>query len=178
MANFESAISIVLQHEGGYVNDPVDPGGATNYGVSLRFLRATGDLDLGDVDGDGDIDADDIRQMNRDQAIAIYRSEFWDRGGYEHIRHQNVANKLFDAAVNMGPKQAHKLVQRALWSVGRRVVVDGQLGPRTLAAIQDANGAHLLAALRSEMAGFYRELIARRPQLKKYRKGWERRAYA
>ncbi len=62
MSNFEKAVEKVLEHEGGYVDHKNDPGGATNYGISLRFVKQSTGIDL-DVDGDGDIDADDIKAM-------------------------------------------------------------------------------------------------------------------
>ena len=74
MSNFESAVEKVLKHEGGYVDHANDPGGATNYGISLRFVKQSTGIDL-DVDGDGDIDADDIKAMTPEQAKEIYKTE-------------------------------------------------------------------------------------------------------
>ncbi|MGN7614128.1 glycoside hydrolase family 108 protein [Magnetococcales bacterium HHB-1] len=176
MAEFERAIDLVLRHEGGFVNDPKDPGGATKYGISLRFLRSLGH-ELADVDGDGDIDADDIRALSVDGAKDIYRAQFWNRYGYNRIHDQDIATKLFDLSVNMGPKQAHKILQRALWAVRHAVKVDGILGGETFGAVQRVRTDLLLVAMRSEAAGFYRSLIIRRPELGKYRRGWMRRAY-
>jgi lysozyme family protein len=71
MAVFETAIDVVLRHEGGFVNNVHDSGGATNFGISLRFLRDyPGD---GDFDGDGDVDIDDIRKMTLTDAKRVYR---------------------------------------------------------------------------------------------------------
>ena len=77
MGCFEKAHAFVARMEGGFVDDPADPGGTTNYGVSLRFLKSQG-LEAGDIDGDGDIDADDIRALTPERAAGVLRRAFWD----------------------------------------------------------------------------------------------------
>jgi lysozyme family protein len=183
-ALYEHALAVVLAHEGGYVNDPVDPGGATNFGVSLRWLRKVGLLDLdgdglpdGDLDLDGDIDVDDIRQMTREDAAKLYRLHWWDRYGYGDF-HLTIATKVFDLSINMGARQAHKLLQRACRAAGHDLADDGVIGPITRAAVADVPAERLILPFRSEAAGFYRSLIAARPAFVKYRNGWLRRAYA
>ena len=109
---FDLAIEKILRHEGGFVDHPSDPGGATHHGIPLRFLRATGEMAAHDADGDGDLDADDMWQLTRDQAVALYRKHFRDKHGYGRLP-PGIGGKLFDLAVNMGPAHAHRLVQRA-----------------------------------------------------------------
>lgn len=179
---FNKAVLTVLKHEGGFVNNANDPGGATNYGVSLRFLLGTGDLEVGDIDHDGDIDYDDIKKMTIEQAKEIYFKYFWTPNGYENINDIVIATKIFDMSVNMGAKQAHILLQRAIRAAGIYVVDDGALGPKSYAAMNSiisANGADaILAATRSEQAGFYRGLIIRKPTFEEFRAGWMNRAYS
>lgn len=178
MAEFLAAVSHVLQHEGGFVDAPTDPGGATHFGVSLRWLRGLGDTDgdgwlEGDLDHDGDVDADDIRALTQDQALGLYRTQWWDRYGYGQLADQRLATKIFDLAVNMGAGQAHRLVQRALRAVGKTVREDGVMGPETRAAVDAYAYQGLLPALRSEAAGFYRSL--NKPE---FVAGWLNRAYS
>jgi lysozyme family protein len=174
MSNFDTAIITVLKHEGGYVNDPQDPGGATNFGISLKYLHSLGDLwSHFDFDFDGDVDAEDIKKMTKEEAIEIYRQYWWDKNQYERILNQQIATKVFDLAVNMGSVQAHKCMQRAIRSVsGDLLVEDGILGSKSIQALNTANPNELLAAYRSEVAGFYRSL--NKP---KYINGWLNRAY-
>lgn len=177
-ALFRRALAVVMEHEGGFVNDPADPGGATQWGVSLRFLRSLGTA-VGDVDGDGDIDEADVRLLTIDRAAQIYRSHWWDRFGYAGLP-PDLAVKLFDLAVNMGAGMAHRCAQRAARSVGHALTDDGVLGPqsRALFARLDGSGLEgLLPALRSEAAGRYRALIAANPTLRKFEPGWLNRAY-
>lgn len=174
MAEFESAVETVLRHEGAYSEDHAGP---TRWGVILAVLREE-DPAWADRDGDGDVDGDDVRALSRDDAAAIYRRQWWDRYGYGAFASQAVAAKLLDLAVNLGPAQAHRIAQRAaLAAAGARVADDGILGPRTRAALDAAPEAPLLAAMRSEAAGVYRLILARRPEWEIYRAGWLARAY-
>lgn len=77
MASFNKPHAFTAKWEGGYCNDPDDPGGATNYGISLRWLKSLG-LNQGDIDRDGDIDASDIRALSKEQAAALFKEKFWD----------------------------------------------------------------------------------------------------
>src|SRR5690606_6838431 len=114
-----------------------------------------------------------------EQAIEIYRRDWWERYGYGRLREVEVAVKVFDLSVNVGPRQAHTMLQQALHAAGYRdVVIDGIIGPQTCAAANAAPPDVLLAALRAEAAAYYRRLIERNPTLKKYERGWMRRAYA
>ncbi|MBI2235400.1 MAG: hypothetical protein HYU60_00320 [Magnetospirillum sp.] len=179
---FATALAIVLKHEGGFVNDAADPGGATNFGVSLRTvakLDANGDgrLDF-DFDGDGDVDADDIRAMTPEAAAAYYRSQWWDKHGYAAIAAPEIAIKVFDLAVNMGSAQAHKVLQRAVRAAWFALPDDGVLGPQTISSVNAAEPRSLLAALKSEASGFYRTIAAAKPNLAKFLPGWLNRAYA
>lgn len=161
MARFELAIDKVLSHEGGYVNDSADRGGETKFGISKRSYP--------DVD---------IRNLTLTKAKEIYQRDWWDSYGYEAIVSQVVATKVFDLAINMGAKQAHKLLQRALHANGADVVVDGVIGPRTLRQVNLLASGELLPAYRSEAAGFYRAIVAKNPSQRKFINGWLKRAYA
>jgi len=177
MADFDIAIATVIEHEGGFVDHPDDPGGATNYGISLRFLQSEYGLDF-DLDSDGDLDADDIKKMTMEQAIAIYHEKWWDKYDYGRIGNQLIATKVFDLAVNMGAKQAHKLMQRACLACGRvDIKEDGVLGPATVGAINLLPAIALQASLRSEAAGYYRLIAAQHPDFSAFISGWLRRAY-
>lgn len=178
-ARFELAIPIIFEHEGLFVNDPSDPGGATNYGISLRYLKKFENspkdiLALFDIDGNGILDEKDIKQMTKTQAEAIYKRMWWDKFQYGRILNQSIANKVFDLAVNMGSTQAHICAQRAVRSAcGLQLIEDGILGSKTIGSINQCDQIALLAAIKSEGAGVYRFL-----NKSKYIKGWLNRAYS
>ena len=161
---FERAVAETLKREGGYVADPDDPGGETKFGISKRSYP---DLN--------------IKRLSEDDAKEIYRRDFWERYGYGRIAEQMIAAKVFDLAVNMGPRTAHKVAQRALRAIEHTVIEDGVLGPKTLAALEaaaKANADALVAALRSEAGGQYRLLVAINAWKIKYLRGWLTRAYS
>jgi lysozyme family protein len=180
MAEYGPAFAKIIELEGGFIDHPDDPGGATNFGISLRFLQTQNDIELGDIDGDGDIDYDDIKKMSLQDAAKLYKKHWWDKFGYKQISDQAVANKIFDMAVNMGDRQAHKLLQRAINCVlGQRVLVDdGLLGPKSSQAMTIAlqQPLALLAALRAQQEGFYRLLVANNSKFKVFLQGWLKRA--
>jgi len=181
MATFEKAIPVILAHEGGYVNHPNDPGGATNFGVSLRFLADH--PDLGDFDQDGDVDGEDIANMTVEQAMTVYKTCWWDKFKYERIIDQTIATKIFDLSVNMGASRAHKLLQAAMnKAFGLKLTVDGVLGPASISTINACTDGQeeqtLLTAYCDEAFGFYQRLIANNAKFKAFEKGWKRRAYS
>lgn len=180
MSTFEHAIPTILKHEGGYVDNPNDPGGATNFGISLRFLAEH--PEDGDFDLDGDVDAEDIMNMTQEQACAIYKKHWWDKYGYSRINDQTIATKLFDHSVNMGAKRAHILMQTALnKAFGLGLSVDGALGNASFSAINHcADGdeeQQLLSAYCDEVWGFYARLIENNAKFKVFERGWKNRAY-
>lgn len=178
MSCFELAIPTVLLHEG-VGCDEKDRGGITHYGISLRFLKTLGKLGqegflIGDRNQDGAIDRSDILQLQREEAIALYRRYWWEPYGYEAIEHQCVATKIFDLTVNMGSFASHRCAQRAVRAAGGGCLVeDGLLGKKSLTAINTLDAFPLLVAIRSEAASYYRLLHQPR-----YEKGWLNRAYA
>lgn len=180
MSDFEPAIKILLVHEGGYVNNPNDSGGATNYGVSLRFLRDY--PNLGDFDGDGDVDIEDIKNMTLDDAKKIYKELWWDKYKYGSIVDQTIATKVFDASVNMGSSRAHKLLQQALNDAfSLKLSVDGILGPATFHVVNactDDTEQLLLNSYCNEMWKFYQQIIANNPKNKVFERGWKNRAFS
>jgi lysozyme family protein len=178
---FHDAVDDVLKHEGGFVNHPADPGGATNWGVSLRFLLSERpELFAGialDQDRDGDVDAEDVRDMPRETAIEIYRRCWWDRYGYHRLA-VGVGEKVFDMSVNMGPGQAHRILQQSINDCGGTVAVDGALGPLTVAAANAIDAQRLLSRIRVRQAGFYRALVDQNARLSVFLRGWLNRAAA
>jgi lysozyme family protein len=175
MSDFESAIPTILRHEGGFNNDPQDAGGATNFGVSLRWLKAQGLLeDLEQQDRTQDEIAV-VKQMTQDQAAALYKAYWWNPYNYGAIDSQLVATKIFDTAVNLGAPRAHRIVQACLGFPQEQR--DGILGPKTMAEINAAGAAPLVVQIQNMQAAFYRQLVAVNPARQKFLQGWLNRAY-
>ncbi|GHT94851.1 hypothetical protein FACS1894122_11870 [Alphaproteobacteria bacterium] len=160
-SKFLKAFEYLMYHEGGYSNNQADAGGETKYGISKRSYPHL-----------------DIKKLTQDQARQIYFVDFWLKGKYESINDENVALKVFDLAVNVGISQANKLIQRALRSTGISVVEDGIVGKITLTAINSADSTDLLAALKSEAAGYYRTIANINPSQQTFINGWLNRAYS
>ncbi|MEX0371719.1 MAG: holin-associated N-acetylmuramidase [Tateyamaria sp.] len=170
----------IVGREGGYVNDPDDPGGATKFGVTIHTMRRLG-LDL---DGDGDVDAADVRRLSRDQAIDIFVTHYFERPRIAEL--PNVLHAtVFDMYVNAGAN-AIKILQRLLTEMGHPCVVDGALGPQSIAAARAAHRAapdHLVDAYGIARRNYYFRIADRRPASRKYARsraggkgGWIKRA--
>lgn len=169
---FEDAIGFVLNHEGLLSDHPADPGGITKYGISLRFLQ---DLppELGDINHDGAVNSEDVRGLTIADALRLYRTQWWEPYLYDEFDSLPIAQKVFDYSVNMGPKMAHRILQRGLRACGCVLPEDGILGPVTFRAAASVSVEALLVGLRCEAAGFYRSL--NKPE---FIAGWLNRAYA
>ena len=167
---FEAAHKFVEKWEGGFCNDAADPGGATKYGVSLRFLRSVGY----DIDGDGDIDIDDVKAVTKAKGKEIFRKHFWP-ADFEKLSgsHPRLAFAAYDCAVNMGIGWARRLVQCA---VG--VSPDGIWGPKTWGAIKEAPDFIGVCNMIEFRKARYVELTKRNPSLKVFMKGWMNRVNA
>ncbi len=179
---FEEMVEHVFKHEGGYVDHPSDPGGATNFGVSIRALRQleSGNLAEWDIDGDGDVDADDMRLLTKEQAREFYREHFWF-AELDELDAPIHAGKLFDMGVNMGRRQAGRIFQRAIQRFSTGLVADGIVGPATVNAanvlIRSGQGAHAFVDLAAEQARFYFGLVDAKRSREVFLLGWLRRAY-
>ena len=164
------AIDCVLKNEGGFVNNPNDSGGATNFGISLRFYKM-------EVDKNATIET--IKTLKEKDAIEIYRRCFWKRFKCDKLP-ANVAVKYFDISVNCGNFIAVKCLQNSLWAMKINVVVDGLLGPKTFEAIENAcikDEKTLLACMRCEQACYYKLVVAKNKTQEVFLKGWLKRAY-
>lgn len=185
MADFNLALPTIWLHEGFYSDDEKDPGGATQYGISLRFLMTTGDLDKdgwpdGDINHDGKINVEDIKKMSKLGASKLYFLYFWMPLACTQIRDQGIATKLFDLGINMGTRTATKLIQRAINAIHKDKVLleDGLMGCMTLASINERKPDLLMPAFKIQAADYYKSLVMKKPALDKFLHGWLKRAYS
>lgn len=163
MADFKLIIPKILMYEGGYVNDPDDPGGETNRGIIDRLDGMTDGLIDVDGDGIGDVSVIDLTE---EQAKRIYKRIFWDQMKGDQFLSQDLAALVFDAYVNTG-RVALKQLQRV---VGTKD--DGVIGPETLAAVNGGQLVRIYNLYRMIRRQYYKDLATRKPVLKKYLKGW------
>lgn len=133
--DFDTAFDRLMGNEGGYVNDANDPGGETNWGISKRSYPNV-----------------DIKNLTREQAKAIYRSDFWDRINADKL-YDGVAFQAFDFAVNSGIETAVRKLQRALG-----VADDGHWGPVTQGAADAISESDQIMLLNAERLDFMRRL--------------------
>jgi lysozyme family protein len=152
MSNFDLAFDELAKNEGGYVNNPSDPGGATNWGITARTAEANG------------YSGEMLRVMTRDQAKALYKSLYWPPE-FESIPYE-LAFQVFDAIVNNGPQTAIKWLQEAIGAEA-----DGDLGPCTMAKLRLADTLKTIMLFDAIRLEYFAELST----WDDFGKGWARR---
>lgn len=160
---FEQALSVILAHEGGLADDPHDPGGITNFGISIKFA---GSVNL-DIDGDGRTTGADIRALTRGHAAELYFDHFWRPLRCAEMP-ASVALIVFDGGVNQGRRTIARRVQRAAGAVD-----DGIIGRNTLRAVRAWEGRY--GSLAGEIAARRARRYAQTRNFDRYGLGWMRR---
>jgi lysozyme family protein len=158
---FTSALSFVLPHEGGYVNDPNDRGGATNKGITQRVYDS---FRLAQK-----LDKRSVRLITQGEVEAIYAISYWSTTRCDDLP-APIDLVVFDTAVNMGPNRAGRLLQEALGTS-----VDGKIGPMTIQRAQNAD-ARAIALKIVELRKAYYKVLAINQGQGKFLKGWLNRA--
>lgn len=145
---FDEAFLRLIGHEGGYVNDPRDPGGETKFGISKRSYPT-----------------EDIKGLSLERAKSIYRRDFWQAAGCEAVP-EAVRFDLFDAAVNSGVKQAVKFLQLAA-----HIPADGVFGAQTRLAVNSLDGLRLVARFNGHRLDYMNNLAT----WPSFGRGWAQR---
>jgi lysozyme family protein len=154
--NFRRSLAHVLKHEGGFVNHPRDPGGATNKGVTIatfrRYIKPSGTVA-------------DLRRITDAEVAKVYKEHYWDAVSGDALP-DGVDHATFDFAVNSGPSRAIKHLQMAAG-----VKVDGKLGPLTMSAVQARDPRKVVEHICDSRMAFLRRLRT----WDVFNKGWRRR---
>lgn len=156
--NFRRSLALVLKHEGGFVNHPRDPGGATNKGITIGTFRRY-------VNPRGTVA--DLKRITDAEVAKVYKAHYWDAVKGDELP-DGVDFAVFDFAVNSGPSRAIKHLQAAAG-----VLADGRLGPLTMSAVQARNAADLIERICDSRMGFLRRLRT----WDVFGKGWTRRVH-
>ena len=174
MASFDTFFPTLLQHEGGFVNDPVDPGGATNKGVTMETFRRCAQKYLGIEPS-----LENLKALTDAQAGKIYKPLYWDKVHGDEITLQELANILFDFQVNAGDN-ASKLLQNVLNGLGAQppLEVDGDIGSTTMNVLKGMNQTDVYRRYKQGRIDYYKDLVAKRPALGKFLNGWLNRVNA
>lgn len=162
MAEFKDALPYVLLNEGGWADDPMDPGGATMHGITFGVAQQYGIKTK-----------DELRNITPELVERIYRSGYWR---FNDLVSQRVATKIFDMCVNMGLRTGIRLAQETVNSYGATIADDGIWGDETKNAINAMPEAQMLDGLCHACVERYREIVMLRPASSRFLKGWMARA--
>jgi lysozyme family protein len=154
--NFEQCLALILKNEGGYVNNPADPGGRTNLGVTQKVWE--------DWVGHP-VTETDMRALGPKDVAPLYKKSYWDKIAGDQLP-AGVDYACFDLAINSGVSRAAKILQKA---VG--VAPDGAIGPATLGAVSESDPAELIISVCRARQAFLESLQT----FSTFGKGWTRR---
>ncbi len=161
MARAELLKPFILKWEGGFVNDPLDRGGATNKGITLGTFRQFYGKDAS---------VEQLKAITDEQWLAIFKAGYWNPWRADYIANQSIANIVVDWAWASGTRTSIKQVQRIL-----NTTVDGVVGPETLMAINSANPRELFDRIRSARLTFVDAIVRRNPTQGRFLRGWKNR---
>lgn len=184
-SSFKSAVSVVIQHEGGLVDDKSDRGGITKYGISYRYLQSAAHqpqvLSELSLTNSAQVTPLTIKKLTLQQAMNIYHTQWWQKYHFGHLSDQAIATKVFDLSVNMGETQAIKLLQVACKKeAGSPILINGQLDNQTVQSINSLNKTELhqlLYAYENAVSNHYMQIAKAHPSDKKFLSGWLHRAH-
>lgn len=164
MADAKKLIPFILRWEGGFVNDPLDRGGATNKGITIgtfrHFFGATATVDQ-------------LKNMTEAQWLTVFRAGYWDPWRADEIVNQSIANIVVDWAWASGTKTSVRQVQKLLG-----ITADGVVGPVTLGAIATADPRQLFDKIHAARIAFVDDIVRRTPSQKRFERGWKNRINA
>jgi lysozyme family protein len=143
-SKFDACMPFIFKAEGGFSDNPADPGGATNFGITLATLKS--------YEGNPNLTAQDVKDLTPATAREIYRSNYWNRMQCGSLP-DGLDLEIFDFGVNAGPGEAVKALQKI---VG--VTADGSIGPITLAALGQLKPRDLISQYSQARLAFYRSL--------------------
>lgn len=159
MSRAARAIPLILKHEGGFVNHPKDPGGATNKGITLatfqRYIKPGGTVE-------------DLKRLTEDQAVVVYKRRYWDAVMADMLP-PGVDYTVADFAVNSGPTRAARELQRVVGAT-----VDGKIGPQTLEAVRAMDPQEVVKKLNARRLAFMKSLKGG-AMWQTFGRGWQRR---
>ena len=188
-SRFEKAYSLVMRNEGGYVHDPDDLGGETYKGIARRFhprWRGWRKIDTAKNKKGFPKILDKNESLQR-QVKEFYKKYYWDVVGSDDISDYDLAEELFDTAVNFGTRRTVRLLQRAVNLLNRNernyldIIEDGIFGKNSLQAVKkairlDRSSKYIIKIINSLQAGHYISRMEETPVQEKYARGWLNRA--
>jgi len=154
LITFNEIIEVVLEHEGGYVDDPTDRGGETNFGIAKRFYPSI-----------------DIKNLTKEQAKKIYHQDYWRPAKCDEIP-PGLRHVYFDMCVNFGRSGAVRVLQRAANAKGAGLIVDGGIGPKTIGALDNIE----IDRVRAYRVLKFAKIVINKPEQEKFWFGWYKRA--
>ena len=155
LTTFDEIVEQVLEHEGGYVDDPTDSGGETNFGISKRAYPD-----------------EDIKGLTVERAKELYKRDYWDRFRVSELP-SRIRHIYVDMCINMGGRRATKILQEACNSKNSyKIDVDGGIGKNTIKASSNLEEFRL----RAYRVMFYAELVMKKPDQERFWVGWFRRS--
>ena len=172
MASFDQFLPMLLKFEGGFVNDPADPGGETNKGITMKTFATCSQQLLGIAPTSANLKA-----LTDAQAGIIYKALYWDKIHGDDIGMQDLANIVCDFYVNAGG-HATTLLQRVMKGMGAGVVVDGGIGPASIQALAGLDQTEVYRRYKQGRIAYYQNLAQQKPKLAKFLKGWLNRVNA